>query len=157
MSVPLAPAVRPKPEIRRRFEQPLVQRDTNTLAQPALFNARPKLTPSPIPQRIELNQKKIAKLHEESEQLQERLTVEDEEEQLPFPSGPVSASVAPTGSTGQLDFQMQIQAGGGGRTIEAAVQMGLPVAKVARIGQRKYMPASLKSKIIRAYEKIECE
>lgn len=157
MSVPLAPAVRPKPEIRRRFEQPLVQRDTNTLAQPALFNARPKLAPSPIPHSIELNQKKIAKLHEESEQLQERLTVEDEEEQLPFPSGPVSASVAPTGSTGQLDFQMQIQAGGGGRTIEAAAQMGLPVEKVARIEQRKDMPASLKSEIVRGYEKIEFE
>ncbi len=68
-------------ETRRRPEQPLVQPDTRTHAKPVPDSARPKSAPLPIRRSIELNQKIIVQLHQESEQLRERLTVEDEEEQ----------------------------------------------------------------------------
>lgn len=49
--------------------------------------------PSSICHSIELNQKKIARLHEESEQLQERLSVEDEEGQVQLSITPIPDTV----------------------------------------------------------------
>ncbi len=49
--------------------------------------------PSTICHSIELNQKKIARLHEESEQLLERLSVEDEEGQVQLSIAPIPDTV----------------------------------------------------------------
>jgi len=67
------------PETRQQSAQSLAQPAIHTPAKLTPENTRPKAAPSLIRHSIELNQKKIVKLHEESEQLQERLTVEDEE------------------------------------------------------------------------------
>jgi hypothetical protein len=70
----------------------------NTPIKSALSQFVSSSAPSPISHSIELNQKKIARLHEESEQLQERLSVEDEEGQaqlsiIPIPDPVLAAKV----------------------------------------------------------------
>ncbi len=76
---PRAPAIQTprvtvqlNPQTKQKSEQPFVQPDTNISAKSAL---------SPIRRTIKLDQNTIVQLHQESEQLQKRLTVEDEEEQ----------------------------------------------------------------------------
>jgi hypothetical protein len=79
-------------------------------ARPASENIRPKLAPSPVHRTIELNQKKIARLHEESEQLQERLTVEDEEQsQFISMPAPLAPTVQPPPETKRESEQPSVQ------------------------------------------------
>ncbi len=95
------------PETKQKPEQPLIlQHGTKTMTKSA---------PLPIRLTIDLNQKKITRLHEESEQLQERLIVEAEEAQKqpsitfmpdPAPAAPIVRET--TGSAPEVDEDWQI-------------------------------------------------
>lgn len=68
----------------------------NVSIKPTASPLVPFAAPLPAHHSIELNQKKIARLHEESEQLQERLTVEDEEGQVEIVSESIKSTSLPT-------------------------------------------------------------
>ena len=92
------------PETKQKPEQPLIlQHGTKTLTKSA---------PLPIRLTIDLNQKKITRLHEESEQLQERLIVEAEEAQkqpsITFMPDPAPIVRETTGSAPEVDEDWQI-------------------------------------------------
>lgn len=79
---------KPDPEITLKSEQPL-QPSASIPAKSVSDSLKYEPTPSSTHHGIELDQEKIVKLHEESEHLQERLTVEDEE-----PANSLSLSVS---------------------------------------------------------------
>jgi hypothetical protein len=89
--------IQPNPETRQKSEQLQIQPNLDTSTKPVPDSARPKPTSSPKHHLIELDPKIVAQLHQESEQLQERLTVEDEEtqEQLPITPAPDPVPVTP--------------------------------------------------------------
>jgi hypothetical protein len=109
-------AVQPHPETERKAEQTRVQPDTNIPARPVYDSARPTPVPAPIFGTIELNQQKIVKLHQESEKLQERLTVEaeEEQEQSQFMLGTTAGSETSVGSIGLLNPKPSYQNSGNG-------------------------------------------